>query len=117
MRMLDNVIDINFYPRAEARNANLKQSPDWPRIDGVLRTALYKLRFHMRVRPQFDFSDWSMELISFETILASTELAAERGVYQSYPGSKCERGLLPSTRLHYSHKQRGGSLAWIRRPA
>src|ERR1044071_4514789 len=94
MRMLDNVIDINFYPTPEARNANLKHRPVGLGIMGF-QDALYSLRVPYASDAAVQFADESMELISYHAILASTELAGERGPYSSYAGSKWDRGLLP----------------------
>jgi ribonucleoside-diphosphate reductase alpha chain len=73
MRMLDNVIDINFYPTPEARNANLKHRPVGLGIMGF-QDALYNLRIPYASEPAVEFADTSMELISYHAILASTEM-------------------------------------------
>ena len=109
MRMLDNVIDINFYPTPEARNANLKHRPVGLGIMGF-QDALYKLRIPYASDRAVEFADRSMELISYHAILVSTELAAERGTYPSYPGSKWSRGLLPIDSIALLRNERGGLL-------
>lgn len=107
MRMLDNVIDINFYPTPEAREANLKHRPVGLGIMGF-QDALYRLRLPYASDAAVQFADESMELISYHTILASTELAAERGAYPSYAGSKWDRGLLPIDTIAVLTRERGG---------
>jgi ribonucleoside-diphosphate reductase alpha chain len=109
MRMLDNVIDINFYPTPEARNANLKHRPVGLGIMGF-QDALYKLRIPYASHRAVEFADESMELISWHTILASSELAAERGTYPSYAGSKWSHGLLPIDSVALLRNERGGLL-------
>lgn len=94
LRMLDNVIDINFYPTVEAETANLRHRPVGLGIMGF-QDALYKRNLSYASDAAVDFADESMEMISYYTILASTELAEERGAYPSYEGSKWSRGILP----------------------
>jgi ribonucleoside-diphosphate reductase alpha chain len=106
MRMLDNVIDINYYPTPEARNANLKHRPVGLGLMGF-QDALYKLRISYASEAAVQFADRSMEVISFYAILASTELAAERGTYLSYKGSKWDRGLLPLDTIDLLEQERG----------
>jgi ribonucleoside-diphosphate reductase alpha chain len=109
MRMLDNVIDINYYPAAEARTANLRHRPVGLGIMGF-QDALYKLEIPYASEAAVTFSDRSMELISYNAILASTELARERGVYQTYRGSKWDRGILPMDTAGLLAQERGGYL-------
>lgn len=109
MRMLDNVIDINFYPIPEARNANLRHRPVGLGIMGF-QDALYKLHLSYASQEAVEFSDISMEYISYFAILASTRLAAERGAYESFKGSKWDRGLLPIDTIALLEKERGGYL-------
>jgi ribonucleoside-diphosphate reductase alpha chain len=109
MRMLDNVIDINYYPATEARAANLRHRPVGLGLMGF-QDALYKLEIPYASDAAVDFADRSMELISYHAILASTELAWERGTYQSYRGSKWERGLLPMDAAGLLARERGGYL-------
>ncbi len=94
MRMLDNVIDINYYPTPEAKASNLLHRPVGLGIMGF-QDALYKLRISYASQAAVEFADKSMEAISYYAILASSELAAERGAYATYKGSKWDRGLLP----------------------
>jgi ribonucleoside-diphosphate reductase alpha chain len=109
MRMLDNVIDINYYPAAEARTANMRHRPVGLGIMGF-QDALYKLEIPYASEAAVTFSDRSMELISYHAILASTELARERGVYQTYRGSKWDRGILPMDTAGLLARERGGYL-------
>ena len=91
MRMLDNVIDINYYPTPEARKANLRHRPVGLGLMGF-QDALYKLDIPYASDAAVEFADRSMELISYHAILASTELARERGTYQTLPGLQVEPG-------------------------
>ena len=106
VRMLDNVIDINFYPTAEARSSNLKHRPVGLGIMGF-QDALYAQRISYASPEAVRFADISMEAISYYAILASTELAAERGAYSSYKGSKWDRGLLPIDTVKILVDERG----------
>lgn len=106
MRMLDHVVDINFYPTAEAKNSNLKHRPVGLGIMGF-QDALYQMRVSYASQAAVEFADKSMELISYYAILASSELAAEKGTYPSYPGSKWSRGLLPIDTIDLLEKERG----------
>ena len=106
MRMLDNVIDINFYPTPEARNANLKHRPVGLGVMGF-QDALYKLRLPYASDAAVEFADTSMELISFHALLASSELAKERGAYSTFKGSKWEQGLLPIDTIELLARERG----------
>jgi len=109
MRMLDNVIDINFYPTPEARTANFRHRPVGLGIMGF-QDALYKLRLPYASEKAVAFADTSMELISYHALLASTELARERGAYSSFPGSKWEQGALPLDTIQLLAQERGGSV-------
>ena len=106
MRMLDNVIDINFYPTQEAKNANMRHRPVGMGIMGF-QDALVSLGISYASEEAVEFSDRSMEAISYYAIMASSELAAERGTYSSYKGSKWDRGMLPMDTLEYLEEQRG----------
>jgi ribonucleoside-diphosphate reductase alpha chain len=106
VRMLDNVIDINFYPTAEARNANLRHRPIGLGIMGF-QDALYAQRISYASPEAVKFADESMEAISYYSILASTELAAERGAYSTFKGSKWDRGLLPIDTIQILSDERG----------
>ncbi|MGD0665133.1 MAG: ribonucleoside-diphosphate reductase subunit alpha [Rhabdochlamydiaceae bacterium] len=109
IRMLDNVIDINFYPTAEAKNANCKHRPIGLGIMGF-QDALYIQNISYASHEAVEFADKAMEMISYYAILASSELAKERGTYESYKGSKWDRGLLPIDTLDLLEKERGGFL-------
>jgi ribonucleoside-diphosphate reductase alpha chain len=106
MRMLDNVIDINYYPTPEARNANLRHRPVGMGLMGF-QDALYKLKISYASQQAVEFADRSMEAISYFATLASTELAAERGTYESYKGSKWDRGLFPIDTIDLLEQERG----------
>jgi ribonucleoside-diphosphate reductase alpha chain len=109
MRMLDNVIDINFYPTSEAQNANLKHRPVGLGLMGF-QDALYKLRISYASEAAVEFADTSMELISYHALLASAELAKQRGAYSTFKGSKWDQGLLPLDTIELLAQERGGSL-------
>ena len=94
MRMLDNVIDINFYTIPEARRSNLQHRPVGLGLMGF-QDALHALRIPMASDAAVIFADTSMEAISFHAISASVDLAAERGQYPSFKGSLWSRGILP----------------------
>lgn len=109
MRMLDNVIDINFYPVPEAENSNLKHRPVGLGIMG-LQDTLYALDMSFDSEEAVDFSDELMEFISYHTILASSKLAKEKGAYSSYKGSKWDRNLFPIDTLDLLESERGMSI-------
>lgn len=94
VRMLDNVIDINFYPTKEAKDSNVTHRPIGLGLM-AFQDALYKQKIAYDSKEAVHFADLSMELISYYAILASTELAKERGKYSSFKGSKWDQGLLP----------------------
>lgn len=106
MRMLDNVIDINFYSTPEAENANQKHRPVGLGVMGF-QDALHQLNMSYASDEAVVFADTSMEAISYYAIKASAELARERGKYASYEGSKWDRGLLPIDTLDLLEKERG----------
>ncbi len=106
IRMLDNVIDINFYPTKEARNSNLKHRPIGFGLMGF-QDALYKLDINFDSKNAIEFADKSMEIISYYAILTSSELAKERGAYESYKGSKWDRGIFPVDTLDLLEEERG----------
>ncbi|WP_428307911.1 ribonucleoside-diphosphate reductase subunit alpha [Lacipirellula sp.] len=105
VRMLDNVIDVNFYPTPEAANSNQRHRPVGLGLMGF-QDALYALGLSYASDEAVAFADRSMEAISYYALLASSQLAAERGAYQSYPGSKWERGLLPIDTLQLLEEAR-----------
>lgn len=94
IRMLDNVIDINYYSVPQARNSNLKHRPIGLGLMGF-QDALYALGIDYTSQAAVSFADTSMELISYYAIDASCELARERGKYSSYEGSLWSKGILP----------------------
>ena len=106
MRMLDNVIDINFYPTDEARNSNRRHRPVGLGLMGF-QDALAKMSFSYASDEAVEFADRSMEAISWFAIMASSQLAAERGTYESYAGSKWDRGLLPIDTIDSLEQERG----------
>jgi ribonucleoside-diphosphate reductase alpha chain len=106
IRMLDNVIEINFYPTKEAENSNLKHRPIGLGLMG-LQDALYKTNIPFDTEQAVEFSDRSMEIISYYAILASSELAKEKGAYESYKGSKWDRGIFPNDTVKLLEEERG----------
>ncbi len=106
MRMLDNVIDVNYYPTADARRSNLRHRPVGLGIRGF-QDALYMLGIHFDSDEAVAFADTSMEVVSYYAILASSELAKERGPYGTYKGSKWDRGLLPHDTIALLEEERG----------
>lgn len=106
IRMLDNVIDINFYPIPEARNANIRHRPIGLGIMGF-QDCLYEMDISYASHEAIEFADRSMEMVSYYAILASSELAKERGTYSTYAGSKWDRGLLPIDTIGLLEKERG----------
>ena len=106
VRMLDNVIDINFYPIVEAQTSNARHRPIGLGLMGF-QDALYIQNISYASHAAVDFADKSMEMISYYAILASAELAQEKGTYQSYKGSKWDRGLLPIDTIDLLEKERG----------
>jgi len=105
MRMLDNVIDINYYGVPQARRSNLRHRPVGLGIMGF-QDLLYKLRVPYASDAAVEWADRSMEAISYYAISASTELAAERGRYPTYDGSLWSRGVLPLDSLLELDSQR-----------
>jgi ribonucleoside-diphosphate reductase alpha chain len=107
MRMLDNVIDINYYAVKKARDSNLRHRPVGLGIMGF-QDALYELGVPYASDAAVDFADRSMEAVCYHAYWASTELAAERGRYSSYRGSLWDRGILPIDSLDLLAEARGG---------
>ncbi len=107
VRMLDNVIDINFYTIPEARRSNLRHRPVGLGLMGF-QDALQALKIAIASEDTVRFADESMELISFYAIAASTNLAAERGKYPSFEGSLWSRGILPIDSIQLLADARGG---------
>ncbi len=119
MRMLDNVIDINFYTVPEARYSNLRHRPVGLGIMGY-QDALYTLRIPYASEEAVRFADESMEIVSFYAISASVDLAAERGRYATFEGSLWSKGVLPhdsveslqENRKHTLKLDRSANLDW-----
>jgi len=109
MRMLDNVIDINYYAVKKARDANMRHRPVGLGVMGF-QDALYQLRIPYASQAAVEFADRSMEAVCYHAYWASTELARERGRYSSYKGSLWDRGILPLDSLDLLEQQRGG---WV----
>lgn len=106
VRMLDNVIDINYYSVPQAKNSNLKHRPIGMGIMGF-QDALYMQRIPYSSDQAVEFADVSMEMISYHAIQASSELAEERGRYESYEGSLWDQGILPIDSLKLLQEERG----------
>ena len=109
MRMLDNVIDINFYATPKARNANLRHRPVGLGIMGFA-DCLYVLGLSYASQEAVEFADRSMEAVCFHAYSASTELARERGRYASFAGSLWDQGVLPHESVQRLAAARGGYL-------
>ena len=107
MRMLDNVIDINYYAVGKARNSNLRHRPVGLGIMGF-QDCLHLLRVPYASEAAVEFADRSMEAVCYHAYWASTELAAERGRYSSFAGSLWDRGILPQDSLALLAESRGG---------
>ncbi len=110
VRALDDVIDVNFYPTEAARTANLRHRPVGLGVMG-LQYALYRCGIAFDSPEAAEFGDRMMEAIAHYAYEASSDLAAERGAYESYAGSKWERGLLPQDTLELLSAARGEPLA------
>jgi ribonucleoside-diphosphate reductase alpha chain len=106
MRMLDNVIEYNYYSVPQARNSNLRHRPVGLGIMGF-QDALYKMRMAYASEEAVTFADNSMEAVSYYTIKASTDLAEERGRYSSFEGSLWSQGILPIDSLRELAEIRG----------
>ncbi|OOY87792.1 ribonucleoside-diphosphate reductase subunit alpha, partial [Solemya velum gill symbiont] len=106
MRMLDNVIEYNYYSVPQARNSNLRHRPVGMGIMGF-QDALYKMRIPYSSDDAVQFADTSMEAVSYYAIKASSDLAAERGKYNSFEGSLWSQGILPYDSLIAMKKHRG----------
>ncbi|MGQ0684707.1 ribonucleoside-diphosphate reductase subunit alpha [Bradyrhizobium sp.] len=108
MRMLDNVIDINFYTIPEARRSNLRHRPVGLGLMGF-QDALHLLRLPVASEAAVAFADTSMEAISYYAISASVDLAAERGRYPSFEGSLWNQGILPIDSIELLAEARGSA--------
>jgi ribonucleoside-diphosphate reductase alpha chain len=107
MRMLDNVIDINYYAVKKARDSNLRHRPVGLGIMGFQDT-LYEMRTPYGSQAAVDFADRAMEVVCYNAYFASSELAQERGRYSSYPGSLWDQGILPIDTIDMLADARGG---------
>ncbi|MEK7578946.1 MAG: ribonucleoside-diphosphate reductase subunit alpha [Patescibacteria group bacterium] len=106
VRMLDNVIDLNYYPIPETKKSNMRHRPIGLGIMGF-QDALYLQNIPFESKECITFADESMEMISYYAILASSLLAQERGAYETYEGSKWHRGIFPVDTLDLLEKDRG----------
>ena len=106
MRMLDNVVDNNFYPTKESKVSNMRHRPVGLGVMGY-QDALYQIKIDFDSDENVEFADRSMELISHASLLASANLAKERGAYESFKGSKWDRGLMPIDTIDLLAKERG----------
>jgi len=106
MRMLDNVIDINYYPVEAAANSNYRHRPVGLGVMG-LQDVLYKKRIPFDSLEAVDLNDEIMEAIAYHAYSASSDLAVERGAYSSFKGSKWDRGLMPLDTLELLERERG----------
>ncbi len=107
MRMLDNVVDINFYAVDKARNSNVRHRPVGLGIMGF-QDCLHDMRVAYGSESAVEFADRSMEAVCYYAYWASSELAEERGRYSSFKGSLWDRGILPPDSLDLLAEQRGG---------
>ena len=106
VRMLDNVIEINYYSVGKARNSNLRHRPVGLGFMGF-QDSLHMMRIPYASAEAVEFADASMEAISYFAILASSELAKERGTYHTYKGSLWDKGILPIDSLGILAQSRG----------
>ena len=109
IRMLDNVIDNNYYPIPEAERANLRHRAIGLGLMGY-QDAIYQLDIAYDTENNLSFADYSMEVISYYAILASSELAKERGSYETFKSSKWDRGILPYDTLKIVEEHRNDKL-------
>ena len=107
MRMLDNVIDINYYAVAKARNSNVRHRPVGLGIMGF-QDCLHAMRVPYATQAAIEFADRSMEAVCYYAYSASSELAEERGRYASFDGSLWSRGILPHDSIALLREHRGG---------
>jgi ribonucleoside-diphosphate reductase alpha chain len=107
MRMLDNVIDINYYAVDKARNSNARHRPVGLGIMGF-QDCLHRMRVPYASQEAVEFADRSMEMVAYAAYWASTALAEERGRYPSFAGSLWDRGVLPQDTLDLLAAERGG---------
>ena len=106
MRMLDNVVDYNYYAVPQAKRSNMRHRPVGLGVMGF-QDSLYKQRIAYGSNEAVEFADNSMEAISYYSILASSELADERGSYESFEGSLWHQGIMPLDSVNILAEQRG----------
>jgi ribonucleoside-diphosphate reductase alpha chain len=106
MRMLDDVIDVNYYPTEKTRRSNMRHRPVGLGLRGLM-DALYKMGINFDSDEAVRFSDVSQEVISYHAILSSALLAKERGAYETFKGSKWDRGILPQDTIALLEQERG----------
>ncbi len=114
VRMLDNVININFYPTKEGETSNMRHRPIGLGLMGF-QDMLYKLNIAFDDARVIEFADELMEFISYHAILASSKLAKERGAYSSYKGSKWDRNIFPVDTIDLLEEERGMPIELARR--
>jgi ribonucleoside-diphosphate reductase alpha chain len=106
VRMLDNVIDINYYPVKEARTSNMRHRPVGLGVMGF-QDLLYQVGVNFGTSEVIAYADTVMEFIAYHAILTSSQLAKERGAYESYKGSKWDRNLFPQDTIDLLEEERG----------
>jgi len=106
IRMLDNVVDLCFYPTEEAENSNMKHRPIGLGVMGF-HDALIRQGIPIASDEALEFADMSQEFISYHAIMNSSKLAEERGSYESFEGSKWDRDILPQDSLELLEEERG----------
>jgi ribonucleoside-diphosphate reductase alpha chain len=111
MRMLDNVIDVNFYSVGKARTSNMKHRPVGMGIMGF-QDCLYEMRIPYSSEQAVEFADRSMEAVTYYAYWASTDMAEERGRYHTFAGSLWDRGILPHDSIKLLGEERGGYLEY-----
>jgi ribonucleoside-diphosphate reductase alpha chain len=109
VRMLDNVIDINYYPVKETATSNVRHRPVGLGIMGF-QDLLYQVGINFSQQEAIAYSDEVMELISYHAILTSSQLAQERGAYASYKGSKWDRNIFPQDTIDLLEQERGDNI-------
>ncbi|TSC80770.1 MAG: ribonucleoside-diphosphate reductase alpha chain [Parcubacteria group bacterium Gr01-1014_29] len=114
MRMLDNVVDLNYYPTVETKRSNMRHRPVGFGMGGF-HDALYRMNIQFDSEAAVEFADRSMEVIAYHAYLASSQLAAERSAYETFKGSKWDRGILPQDTLQLLEEERGEHIPVSRR--
>jgi len=109
LSMLDNVIDLNFYPTKEAQTSNMRHRPVGLGLMGF-QDALFNLNINFDSQEAIEFADMVQEHILYFALEASSDLAAERGAYESYKGSKWDRGIFPQDTIDLLEKERGSAI-------